>query len=486
MHRVSCRFFALVLGAALVGNAHFVAAQFDLQSETLSNSYPNSIAVGDFNHDGNMDFALASYYSFTTPAGIQIFLGRGDGTFKAPLSYAVASGAGPIAVADLNQDGNLDIVALATGSVAVFLGKGDGSFQAPVTYATPATPKSVAIGDFNNDGNLDIATANNSNLTVNCQCVSVLLGDGRGRFQEPSVITYPPYAGLLAIAAGNFATSKNLDLVVTLQYPSYNTAQVLLGNGDGTFRLGASYELQPASMSITGADLRKNGITDIVVAQDDGLGIAVLLGNGDGTFESPAIYDVSFSLGVAVGDVNGDGIPDLVAISDNIGSNGTAGALYVFRGNGDGTFKTPEIFTHIGQFPYALALADFNNDHMLDVAVDDQNNLGGEYTLLNTGTVWFSPFLPLTFKNQKHGTTSQPQVITLTNKAKTPLIITSMRTTGPFSATSTCHNTVAPNAHCTISVTFSPKTAGGFSGIVSIIDSASSKPQVISLTGTGT
>ena len=92
----------------------------------------------------------------------------------------------------------------------------------------------------------------------------------------------------------------------------------------------------------------------------------------------------------------------------------------------------------------------------------------------------------LEFPKQRHGTTSKPQTVTLTNNGKTELKITSMKTSGPFGVTSTCGETVAAGSNCTISVTFSPKTAGQVPGTVSIDDSASSKPQVIALGGTGT
>lgn len=140
-------------------------------------------------------------------------------------------------------------------------------------------------------------------------------------------------------------------------------------------------------------------------------------------------------------------------------------------------------------FPRGLALADLNGDHLLDVTFADQ--LGqpksglNEYVLLNTGIAKFSPVSPLSFPNQKHGTTSPPQTVTLTNEGKTALSITSIKTTSEFGATSTCGKTVAAKASCTISVTFSPKGTGEMSGTVQIHDSASSKPQVISLSGRG-
>ena len=106
--------------------------------------------------------------------------------------------------------------------------------------------------------------------------------------------------------------------------------------------------------------------------------------------------------------------------------------------------------------------------------------------LLNTGTVSFSPTTPLNFKKQAVGTTSSPQTVRLTNTGTTTLKISSMKATGQFAMTSTCGSSVAPGANCAISVTFSPQSKGAKSGTVTINDSASSKPMVIELSGTGT
>jgi Abnormal spindle-like microcephaly-assoc'd, ASPM-SPD-2-Hydin len=116
--------------------------------------------------------------------------------------------------------------------------------------------------------------------------------------------------------------------------------------------------------------------------------------------------------------------------------------------------------------------------------VDQVNE--SDYILLNTGAVSFSPTNLVEFPRQRHGTTSKPQTVTLTNSGKAELKISSMKPTGPFGMTSTCGDAVAAGGNCTISITFSPKTEGEVSGTVSIDDSASSKPQVIALGGTGT
>jgi hypothetical protein len=483
---------ATLVAAWVAGLSTMASAQFLMRSSLATLQGANRVVVADFNRDGFMDMAVGS---FQASSGVQVFLGHGDGTFKAPVAYAPGSGAASLATADLNHDGNPDIViANITGdSVTVLLGNGDGTFQPPASYAISSDFGGLVLGDFNNDGKIDIATTG----TATVAAIDVLLGNGDGTFQEPAIVTYPPNGGLDALTVGRFTEGGNLDIAVAdNEGLSGEVIQILQGNGDGTFSIGSSYRIDDAE-SIVAADLRNNGKTDLAVAGLESPGPAVLLGNGDGTFQQPVYYDFggTFSVNpasvtVAVGDMNGDGIPDLVSAPTVLVGLTSYSAVYVFSGNGDGTFGPPE-----GSYPVAsislpngLALADFNGDGHLDVTIADEfGHAGGvsEYVLLNTGRIKFSPLTPLSFKNQRHGTTSPPQTVTLTNKGKATLRITSIKATGDFNATSTCGKTVATKATCTISVTFSPKAAGVFSGAIQISDSASSKPQVIALSGKG-
>jgi len=118
---------------------------------------PNGAAVGDFNVDGKLDLAVANAGSKT----VSILLGKGDGTFQAPMNFS-APAPQSIAVGDFNNDRRPDlaVVNMGTNSVSIFLGNGNGTFRAQATYTTGGSPNSIAVGDFNNDGHLDMAVIN--------------------------------------------------------------------------------------------------------------------------------------------------------------------------------------------------------------------------------------------------------------------------------------------------------------------------------------
>lgn len=454
-------------------------AQFETRSGFATGLTPLYVVAADFNGDGKMDLAVASV---AATIEVQVFLGNGDGTFAPPAAYEVGSGTGPLAAADLNHDGKIDLVVVnqLNDSVSVLLGNGDGTFQAPMIFATPPGPTALVLGDFNGDGKIDIATADVANSQTVCLCVSVLLGNGDGTFQEPPIVTTLTVTPI-SLAAGYFDADRKLDLAVPQEFGSSSDVQILLGNGDGTFRMGASYPVGPSPISAVAVDLNKDHKTDLVVAEFEGIGVAVFLGNGDGTFQPAVEYRVYFASAVAVADLNADGNLDIAAASDDKLQSGAAAVLL---GNGDGTFRNATYYP-VGRFPRDLAVADFNGDHQPDLAVVDQDG-ARTYVLLNTGQVSFSPTTPVKFHGQKAGTTSKPQVVTLTNTGKTALTISEMVVAGQFGMTSTCRAIVAPGAKCAIGITFSPQTRGPKLGRISICDSASSEPQVIELTGTGT
>ena len=309
-----------------------------------------------------------------------------------------------------------------------------------------------------------------------------MLGNGDGTFQD--AINTEPLFAVQALGVGDFNGDGALDLATAGTTGASSAVNILLGNGDGTFTVGASYpgtEVEPQSIAV--ADFNHDHKPDFAVAALFG-GITVFLGNGDGTFVQEPELGVSGPVSVAAVDLNGDGNLDLAAANDAFVGDHEVGGATVVMGKGDGTFHSATFYPCDSLASY-VAVGDFNGDNKPDLVIA---NYGGTSVsiLLNTGVVNFSPTTPLNFKSQAVGTTSPPQTLTLTNTGATELKISSMKASTEFAVTSSCGKTVAAGANCTISATFSPTKKGGVQGTLTIIDSASTKPQVIELLGTGT
>jgi hypothetical protein len=455
-------------------------AQFETRGSSAVLRPQSSLATADFNHDGKLD--VAAITTFTGQAAV--LLGRGDGTFQPVVYYAIDNSGSEslrwVTAADFNGDGNMDLAVAdyLGGYVAVLLGNGDGTFKPPIKVLLSGPfPEFVAVGDFNGDHIPDLVTVDAASP---CPCISVLLGNGDGTFQSP--INTKPSFGPSAIGIGDFNHDGKLDVAWVGENGGPGQLTILLGNGDGTFQTGSTYTVVADPLSVATADFNGDGKLDLAVAGEGG--ISVLLGNGDGTFQPAVNYPPGLLGVIQVADFNGDGKVDLVVV-DGVCAFGSC-SVGVLLGNGDGTFQ-PIVNYPAGKGIAFVDVGDFNGDHKPDLVVAEGNaSLVG--VLLNTGVVSFSPTTPLNFPQQLVGTTSAPQNVTLTNTGSTALSISSMSVSSPFQLSSgtTCATSVAPGGNCALSVVFQATAEGKKTGLLSILDSASIKPQVIELSGAGT
>ena len=380
-----------------------------------------SVVVADVNGDGKADVLMTDMYP-GGPAAVSVVLGNGDGSFRAPLIYP--SGGyddNTIAAADVNGDGKLDLVIASqgvsctgcVGGVSVLLGNGNGTFQSQVSYGTGTTNPtySVAVADVNGDGKLDIVAASSCISNINCvSSVAVLLNNGDGTFK--TAVNYASNGQAAhSVAIGDVNGDGKADIVVANScatgdfYCTSGTVGVLLGNGDGTFRPVVIYSTGGAyPTSVVVGDLNNDGRADIVVSNyqtttSDYTGrIGVLLGNGDGTFQ-PAVTYASGGVGdnsVAVVDLNGDGKLDLLAVNQGATVGTSNGTLGVLLGNGNGTFQpvmaNPTTGVSVDYFAQ-VAIGDFNGDGKLDVACG-----AGDFLLLGNGDGTFQAPLSLGFE----------------------------------------------------------------------------------------
>src|ERR1700683_3354302 len=378
----------------------------------------NSVVVADVNKDGKADLIVTSDYcgSIECPfALVSVLLGNGDGTFQPAVSYDLGGLFAEVGIADVNEDGKLDIVASAEfcletqGScVNVLLGNADGPFQPAVTYNSGGfLAASVAAADVNGDGKPDIVVANNcSSYTFpNYDCntgaqgiIGVLLGNGDGTFQP--VVTYSPGGyGTSSIAIADVNGDGKPDLIITNQSgPSDGDGSVgvLLGNGNGTFQPVVTYDSggQGAS-SVAVADVNGDGRPDLLVA-NSGSSVGVLLANSSGTFQPAVAYDSGgqYTRSIAVADVNGDGNLD-VAVASYAGEFNGDGVVGVLLGNGNGTFQPVVTYDSGGYGTNGMAAADVNGDGKTDIltanqgAIDDTGDGLAGVLLNNTGATLF-------------------------------------------------------------------------------------------------
>ena len=460
----------------LVGSA--ALAQFETRASISTGAYvPVSLVIGDFNRDGKLDVAVVNYL----PTGnVMIFLGNGDGTFRAGASYAAGLEPYRAATASLRNNGILDLVVSdrLSNDVNIFLGNGDGTFQ-PAVQVPTSGESAVSVGDFTGGGKMDLLA-----LDGGC-CVEVLPGNGDGTFGAPVTTPLPYGMSGYAMGVADFNGDGKLDVAVSGEsLPNYQ-AGILLGNGDGTFRADGYYLVSPSPESVAVGRFGGGKQVDLAVGNYQGSSISVLLGNGRGKFSQAVDYNTLNPTSVAVGDLNGDGKEDLVASNIDAPNNLRVGSVSVFTGNGDGTFQ-PGLIYPAGEELYDVAIGDFNGDGKPDLVVVDAGS-DAVITLLNTGVVTFSPTTPLTFPAELLGTTGTPLTATLTNNGTSALTVSSVSYSGkPFQAQSNCKGSIAPGGNCTITATFTAETAGVTTGTVTLRDSASSKPQVVELMGTGT
>jgi hypothetical protein len=343
-----------------------------------------ALAAGDFNGDGLTDLAFSSSRQ-STPTQVGLMFGAPGGTFLSPASYPLGSIPGQPALADLNGDGVLDMVVANTGfggNLSVLIGNGDGTFKPAVTYPTAFGAGYVVVADFNGDGKPDIAVANGTGSNI-----LVFPGNGDGTFGTP-VASFGAIGGAFYLAAGDFNKDGKLDLAVLGSVG----VQIALGNGDGTFHGNLSLPgVFGASGPIAVADLNGDGNPDVVFTASNDTGIAatpqpgtvlVMLGHGDGTFAAIVAYPIGkIATSVAIGDLNGDGKPDLAVTDFAPGAADVA----VLLGNGDGTFQAAVRYP-AADGADAVVMGDFNGDGNLDLAVSS-NSAGANSSSGSAGAV---------------------------------------------------------------------------------------------------
>lgn len=339
--------------------------------------FASAFAFGDFNRDGKLDIAVLGFQNSVT-----ILLGNGDGTFQQGAQYSTSQQfpPGSIIAADFNQDGKLDIAFsfASSNAVSVLLGNGDGTFQTRADYGVGSGPVDIAVADVNGDGHLDLVAADSTYpFGGQTETLSVLLGSGDGTFAGANKTFSTGVAGSTVqnsfVFSGDFNGDGKVDLGELIFDSTQNVqAAVSLSNGDGTFQPPKSTLLGNylgPDVPVAVGDFNNDGKLDFcmfVTVDISGLitnQLLVFLGNGDGTFQSPPIVtSINNVASYVVGDFNGDGKLDIAYVTPSVSQVG------ILLGRGDGTFL-PENDFATGSVPEYVTAADLNHDGKLDLIV---------------------------------------------------------------------------------------------------------------------
>lgn len=341
---------------------------------------PSNVAVVDMNRDGKPDLVVASERA----RNVSVLLGDGLGQFRATAArtISVRDDPGEMVLGDVNGDGNSDLALASHDSygVTLLLGDGEGALalapNSPIVMKKGQHPHThgLGIGDLNGDGKLDLATVNNTDNDV-----SVAFGDGRGNFTNAPGSPYAVGPSPYPLALGDINNDGRLDIAATTTATGPQRAQqlsssfaltLLLNEGRGGFRTALVPVRTGQPWFVAIGDVNSDQKPDLVATHHDRSKLTVLLGNGRGAFveTSGSPFDFGHSAWhMVLADVNRDKNPDAIAAAGN--------GVSVMLGDGRGSFKpAPQSPFLTGRGVWRLAAADVNGDGRIDLVTSNQES----------------------------------------------------------------------------------------------------------------
>ena len=453
---------------------------------------PRSAVAADFNRDGKLDLGVANTGAPTYPGNaVSILIGIGDGTFLAPANYFASYIPYSVVGGDFDADGNLDFAVTSVeersiydrpSSIRTYLGIGDGTFQ-PGSLSPSSSPASYAtvVADFNRDGYLDLATVDHYGSGV-----SIFL-------QRPPFSISPGFASFGDQLAG---TSKPLNITISnntatpIEITSISITGTNASDFTETTTCGTTLEqesclitvtfmpgdLGPRAASLVIEDTGPGG-SQTVPLQGTGVNPIVTFSSAEIDFGTQAFLVTSAPQNVTLTNT-GVGrltITDIHTIGENFAATHDCG-ITVDEGS-QCTITVTYTPKTLGTHDEAVVIYDNAADSPQII------NLRGTSV---AATVTLSPG-SLDFGEQTISTTSSPQTLTVLNSGSVALYLTSVALTGSFDYVSHCELLVpiAPGGSCSFDVTFQPSQIGTNTGALTLGDNATGSPHTVTLTGTG-
>lgn len=456
------------------------AAFLQPYTTTFTGSWAQTVAIGDVNGDGRNDVVVGTADSTVDPTNdsrLHVFLQGAAGTLGADTRYLAGFSIVGVAIGDVNNDGRNDVVAVGgADNMAVFLQTTGHTLATPVQFTLPLAPDSVAIGDLNDDGRDDVALSMvNANDPAGVGATMRVYYQGTtGQLATPTDFGVSP-GRQNQVAIGDINGDGRQDAVFMSGIARAENLQVFRQSTTGTL-VQSALAVAPfvATHGVAIADVTGDGRQDIIATVGDvqpTSQVAVIEQEAGGTLADPVFYPaVDLPIGVAAGDVTGDGRRDVVAVSPAIGN------VSVYQQTAAGTLATPEVDVipfAASTLPQDLAVGDINGDGLADVAIAHPD-FGLVLLSAAAATLQVASVTPTS------GATGVPTTTTVRAAFNAPLLASSVNAgtftlTGPAGAVAgavtlsadSLTATFTPTAALATNATYTARLVGGATGVQS-------------------
>lgn len=334
-------------------SACFLPAFDGARSYATGSRGGGSIAIADFNGDGFLDLA----YADSPDAYYVVMLGGPLGTFVSSKTYSLPSSSRAIAAADVDGDGNVDLITDAPQGFRILRGRGDGTFEPPRLVSIGYQPIALAIGDFNGDGHPDVVLQPYRGPTT--AVLNFFFGDGHGGFAAAGQDVPAPYYLTTGLYVADFDGDGRDDVLAWTS--NTDTFSITFGSPNLPLPEPISFPVGRV-LGVAAADFNEDGRLDLAISDDQNR-LSIYYNAGHRVFNSPVYRDAPVG-SLAVGDFNGDGHADL-AIAGREGPINLLGrsVLEILTGGGDGTFVAADYDGWAGQ----MQVVDLNRDGVSDI-----------------------------------------------------------------------------------------------------------------------